>query len=136
MSECSIFIRKSRYRQYALLLAGCYLGVLFVLLPLAGLSYLFAGCLLIAWFYLLLRAWPQPVTQIILYLDDEGLMHWQPSLLADGKLSEGSFITALCLRIEWLDWQGKRHRFWLFKDQVSEQDYRAVARQLQLQRWR
>lgn len=88
------------------------------------------------WFYVLLRAWPQPVTQVILYLDTEGLMHWQPALLADGKLTEGSFITALFLRIEWLDWQGKRHRFWLFKDQVSEQDYRAVARQLQLQRWR
>lgn len=107
-----------------------------MLLPLSGQGYLWALMLLTLWFYLLFDSWSQPFRSAVLCLDEKGAIQWQQVSFAAGQLSHRSLISNLLLLLEWQDEQGQKHRFWLFKDQVSEQDYRALARQLQLQRWR
>lgn len=136
MSACSVAIGPSRYRQYALLLAGLWLSVTFMLLPLTGQGYLWAGLLLTLWFYLLFAAWPHSFRSAVLCLDKQGAVQWLQVPFAAGQLSHRSLITHWLLLIEWQDRQGQQYRFWLFKDQVTAQDYRVLARQLQLQRWR
>lgn len=136
MSACSIAITASRYRQYALLAAGLWLSVIFLLLPLSGQGYLWGLLFLTLWFYLLLAAWQQPFRSAVLCLDEQGALQWQQVSLPAGQLCQRSLITHVLLLLEWHDEQGQRYRFWLFKDQVTAQDYRALARQLQLQRWR
>lgn len=136
MSACSVAITPSRYRQYALLAAGLWLCITFLLLPLSGQGYFWALLFLTLWLYLLLAAWQQPFRSAVLCLDEQGALQWQHLSFAAGQLSPRSLITNLMLVIEWHDRQGQHYRFWLFNDQVTAQDYRALARQLQLQRWR
>ncbi|GHG65223.1 hypothetical protein GCM10010919_12410 [Alishewanella longhuensis] len=107
-----------------------------MLLPLSGSGYLLAGVLLTLWFYALMCTWPQPFRATVLHIDQHGALYWQQQVLASGQLSQRSLITNWLLLLDWQDSQGQMHQLCLFRDQLTEQDYRALARQLQLQRWR
>ncbi len=119
-----------------LLVAGLWAAVVFLLLPLAGNSYWPAALLLTLWFYLIIRAWQHPFSRAILHIDSAGAVRWQHASLPSGQLSHRGLINTLLLQLHWYDEKGRNHRLWLFSDQLSKADYRALARQLQIQRWR
>lgn len=85
---------------------------------------------------MLLRAWQPPFTQAVLCIDEVGVIAWQQTYIVGGVLSHRCLVSHWLLIIEWLDSDGREHRYWLFNDQLTASDYRALARQLQMQCWR
>ncbi|GGW65217.1 hypothetical protein GCM10008111_21590 [Alishewanella tabrizica] len=136
MLESSIALTSSRYRQYALLLAMLWGALVFLLLPLSGYRYAVAAVILSMWFYMLLRAWYMPFEYRVLHITAEGGVHWQPANQDAGQLSPRSLVTQWFIQLCWQDQQQKNHIKWIFSDQLSAADYRALARHIQLQRWR
>jgi len=108
----------------------------FLLLPLSGSRYAIAAVILSLWFYIFLHAWRAPYHSMILYISAEGSVHWQPAYRAAGQLSSRSLVTQWLIQLCWQDQHQKKHVVWIFSDQLSSADYRALARHIQLQRWR
>lgn len=112
------------------------ISVIYLFLPLHGYSYWAAAVLLTAGFWLLLKSWSEPFEMAVLHLDTLGNLHWQYVDLAAGTLDHRSLIQALLIVLVWQDLEGNKHRLWVFADQLSDAHYRALARHIQLQRWR
>jgi len=119
-----------------LLVAGLWVAVVFLLLPLAGNRYWPAALFLMLWFYLIIRAWQHPFSLAILHIDSAGAVRWQHTGLPSGQLSHRCLTSTLLLQLHWYDDGGRSSRLWIFADQLSRADYRALARQIQIQRWR
>lgn len=108
----------------------------FLLLPLYGVWYLLAIVLLACLLYILLQAWLTPLKHAVLYLAEDGSLHWQHAVLPAGQLHHDSVVSSWLIQLCWLDADNQPHKILLFADQFSDEDYRALARQIQLQRWR
>lgn len=114
---------------------GVWLSGFFLLLPLHGYAYATAWLLLtigLSYIFRLYNAEHQPVT---ICLDASGGLTWQGDASTSGRLSTATLLSVGWLQLVWVDNLGKQHGYWLFRDQVSDHDYRALARVLQLLRW-
>lgn len=108
----------------------------FLLLPLYGVWYLLAVVLLACLLYILLQAWLKPLKHAVLFLAADGTLHWQHTVLPAGQLHHDSVVSSWLIKLCWFDAYSHQHKILLFADQLSDVDYRALARQIQLQRWR
>ncbi|MDP5205615.1 hypothetical protein ORI99_00950 [Alishewanella sp. SMS9] len=136
MSGYSFYLRTSRYRRIALLAISLLGGAIVLTLPLQGIWYLPAALLLLAFFYLMLQYWAAPGVSGILHIEQDGALHWQQSALPAGQLAANCLLNPWCVQLFWYDEMGQQQRCYLFADQLSASDYRALARRVQLQRWR
>ena len=136
MSGSSFYIRPSRYRRIALLAVSLLGSAIVLTLPLQGIWYLPAALLLLAFFYLLLQYWAAPGVSGIMHLSQEGALHWQQSANPAGQLTADCLLNPWYVQLHWQDEVGQLQRCFLFADQLSASDYRALARLIQLQRWR
>lgn len=135
MSGSSLVLKPSKWRCRALLLAAALLALLFLLLPLTAERYLPAWLVLTAWFYLLWQLAQQPLTATMLQLNTKGELRWFAANLPAGQLQPDCLLSRYALQLSWRDQDGKSWRRWLFADQLSDADYRALARQIRMLQW-
>ncbi len=62
-------------------------------------------------------------------------MRWLGDALPSGVLMSQSLVCSWGILLYWLDQQQKIQRRWLYQDNFSETDFRALARHCQLRRW-
>lgn len=136
VSEYSLTVHPSRHRRYAIIAMAVASCLFFLLLPLYGVWYLLALVLLSYLLYILLHAWLKPFKYTVLYLAADGTLYWQHTSLPTGQLHHHSVVSNWLIQLCWLDAESKQHKILLFADQLKDADYRALARQIQLQRWR
>lgn len=135
MSGSSLALKPSHWRRRALLSAAVLLTLLFLVLPLTAERYLLAWLVLTAWFYLLWQLALQPLAATMLQLSTDGELRWFAASLPSGQLQSDCLLSRYAVQLSWRDNDGKIWRRWLFADQFSESDYRALARQIRMLQW-
>ncbi len=85
--------------------------------------------------YLLLQQWQQPLTTRMLSLAHSGELYWLGSQLPQGMLLPQSLVCSWGIWLYWQDAQHNIHQRWLYQDNFSNADFRALARHCQLIRW-
>jgi hypothetical protein len=134
--EYSLAIQPSCWRRY-LLFAPLLLALsLALLLPSSGLwlwSYLlllslFAG----VWW----QQWSERQTQVSLLIGEQGELRWLQCDIPAGQLQADSLILEWAIRLHWRTAPsrsypaGQLQQRWIFADQCSDDDFRALARSI------
>lgn len=128
MSEFSLAVKPSSLRRYLLLALLLASILVFAATPLPLSWRLILLPLWAVFFWYWLRLWQQPVIASVLFIDDNKL-HWLDSNLPAGMLCRGGVVGQYASLLCWDDGlSGKKQSVWLFYDQFSEGDYRALAR--------
>lgn len=135
MSGFSFALQRSSYKRGLLLLAGLVVLAAYGILPVTAVGFWLALPLLALTFYLLIRRWQQPVVAQALFLEDEGHLRWLQSALPGGKLCSPCLISPYAMLLSWHTDSAQKQQYWLCRDELSEHDYRALARHLQCWRW-
>ena len=135
MSGSSLALKRSSYKRGLLLLAGLAVLLVYSQLPVTGIGFWLSLPLLVLSYYLLLQRWQQPPCAQALLLQDNGGISWLQSALPAGQLCSPCLISQYAIVLSWHTEQRQRQQYWVCRDELSEQDYRALARQLQCWRW-
>ncbi|WP_215396482.1 protein YgfX [Rheinheimera oceanensis] len=71
-----------------------------------------------------------------LTITDNSQLHWFNSNLPPGRLLPGGLVSQHMLRLQWqADTDQRCYRKWIFADQCSEMQFRALARAISQQNW-
>lgn len=135
MSGSSLALKRSNYKRGLLLLAGLSVLLVYSQLPVKGIGFWLSMPLLVLTYYLLIKRWQQPLRAQALLLQDNGQLRWLQSAFASGQLCSPCLISQYAIVLSWHTENQQRQQYWLCRDELSEQDYRALARQLQCWRW-
>ncbi|MBU2280476.1 MAG: hypothetical protein KKB45_16925 [Gammaproteobacteria bacterium] len=131
----SLALRPSRWRHLAyscgLLLLLCSV----LLLPVRGWQLWLGSFPMLIGCYLLLESWKQPLTTTMLAIAQNGELRWLGDRLPQGVLLPQSLICSWGILLFWQDLQQKTQQRWLYQDNFSAPDFRALARHCQLIRW-
>ena len=85
--------------------------------------------------YFLLQKWQQQLPATLLLVSVKGDIHWLGDALAAGQLLPQSLVCHWGIWLYWRDAQQQTHQLWLYQDNFSQADFRALARHCQLVRW-
>lgn len=108
---------------------------MFALQPLPPLMlWLSAPFLFLLYRYLVILYRQTPVARG-LSLQADGQLRWWQSDQPGGQLMAGCLISEYALLLSWQSVNKQQHWQWLFADQLSAADYRALARQLNQFNW-
>jgi len=131
----SLALRPSRWRHVAF--SGGLLLILtsVLLLPVTGWWLWLSSLPMLAACYLLLQRWQQPLTTPMLSLADSGELRWLGDPLPPGILLPQSLVCSWGIWLYWQDPQQNIQQRWLYQDNFSVADFRALARHCQLRRW-
>lgn len=127
---------QSSHQQRLLALGLCGLLGLSVLSWPATSPWLFPAFLLLSLSFYGIAQWAQLPIPRFLTLSMHGELRWHADEWPPGHLVAGSVI---CRFGVWLCWQaadGQRHQRWLFRDQLSAENFRLLGRHCQHVRWR
>lgn len=136
MFESSVAIWPSRWRQY-LLIAPLLLAVsLALLLPSSGLwlwSYLVLLALFACFWW---QQWSELQISQSLLIGEQGELRWLQGDTPAGQLQADSLVLEWAIRLHWRTApsrvypRGHMQQRWLFADQCSDDDFRAIARSI------
>lgn len=105
------------------------------LLPLAGWWLYLSSLPMVVACYWLLQQWQQPLTTTMLSIANNGELCWLGDHLPAGFLRPQSLVCSWGIWLYWQDDQQRLHQYWLYQDNFSTADFRALARHCQLVRW-
>jgi len=131
----SLALRPSRWRHVAY--SGGLLLILaaVLLLPATG-GWLWLSSLpMLLACYWLLQQWQQPLTNSMLSIANTGELRWLGEQLPAGMLLPQSLVCSWGIWLYWQDEQQNIQQHWLYQDNFSTADFRALARHCQLVRW-
>jgi len=118
-----------------LLLAALPVLVLAVV-PLNGGGVMLAAVLLPLFYWHWYGVLQQLRQSAALTITDSGQLHWFNISLPNGRLLPGGLVSQHMLRLQWQADTGERcYRKWIFADQCSELQFRALARAISQQNW-
>jgi hypothetical protein len=106
-----------------------------MLLPLSGWGLWWGSVPMLAGCYWLLQRWQQPLLASQLSLSEQGELRWLGDSLPAGQLLPQSLVCDWGIWLYWLDNQQQTRHCWLYQDNFSNADFRALARHCQLVRW-
>ena len=86
-------------------------------------------------FYQLLRQWQQPVKARLLFLSEKGELKWWQDELPAGLLSAESLVSQFGIWLRWQDTEQQPQQLWLYRDNLSEEQFRSLARVCQSVKW-
>lgn len=135
VSASSLALRPSRWRHLAYLLAVMALFTVGLSLPLAGLQLALCAIPLLLVSYWLLQQWQTPLSNQVLMVQPGGQFHWLSDSQPKGTLLRSSLVCGWGVWLHWQDEQQQPGQLWLYRDNFSESDFRALARHCQLVRW-
>ncbi|MDF3127014.1 protein YgfX [Rheinheimera sp. 1928-s] len=119
-----------------LYLAQCLLILLiFLLQPFYALWWLLLWPWLFFCFYQLLRQWQHPIKARLLLLSEKGELKWWQDELPAGQLSAESLVSQLGIWLRWRDTEQQTQQLWLYRDNLSEEHFRSLARVCQTAKW-
>ena len=73
---------------------------------------------------------------LLLSLNDSGELYWSGNALPAGRLCQGGLVSQWLLRLSWQSSDGSQQfNKWIFADQCSGGQYRALARALNQRNW-
>ena len=103
---------------------------------------LLATALLLACYSFGYRAFQQLQQGVRLTLNPDGSVYWFDAAAAGGntaapaQLCHGGLVSQWALRLNWQTGKGKRaYQRWIFADQCSSAEFRALARAINQQNW-
>lgn len=134
-SAFSLALQPSRWRALPYGLSLLALILLCLLLPLSGWQLLLCSPVFILWLYWQLQRWQQPLNCRMLTLDENGRIRFFADVKPAGQLLQHSLVCAWGFWLYWRDDEGVVHQLWLYRDNFSESDGRALARACVQSRW-
>lgn len=106
-----------------------------VLLPLSGWWLGLAALLALGSIYWLAQQAAKPLAWTMLSLEQHGYFRVMPTM-QQGRLLPQSLICHFGIWLYWQDEQAQCHQCWLYADNFSQRDFRALARHCQNMKWR
>ena len=141
MFAYSLAIQPSRWRRYLLFTPLLLALSVALLLPSAGI-WLWSYLLLLSLFaYYWWQHWSDRQTPVTLLLGEQGELRWLQCDTAAGQLQADSLVLEWAIRLQWrtepsrLCPHGQLQQRWIFADQCSDDDFRALARSIRQRRW-
>ena len=138
MSAYNFSLAPSRWCQRGMLLLAAWPVPVLAVTPLGA-----AGVVLVAvllplfywhWYGVLQQLRYSSAT---LTITDNSQLHWFNSNLPPGRLLPGGLVSQHMLRLQWqADTDQRCYRKWIFADQCSEMQFRALARAISQQNWK
>ncbi|OGO78573.1 MAG: hypothetical protein A2203_12940, partial [Chromatiales bacterium RIFOXYA1_FULL_46_5] len=112
-----------------------FILLIFLLQPFYALWWLVLWPWLFFCFYQLLQQWQQPVKARLLFLSEKGQLKWWQDELPAGQLSAESLVSQLGIWLRWQDTEQRPQQLWLYRDNLSEENFRSLARVCQTVKW-
>lgn len=134
-SAYSLTLRPSRWRAVPYALSLLAIVSVCLLLPLLWWQLLLISPLLVAALYRQLRGWQQDLPIVMLTLQPHGRIRFLHDAKPPGQLLAQSLVCGWGFWLYWLDDDGRQHQMWLYRDNFSEADGRALARACTERRW-
>lgn len=125
----------SRMRRIVYLAQSLFILLIFLLQPFYALWWLVLWPWLFFCFYQLLRQWQEPVKARLLFLSEKGELKWWQDELPAGQLSAESLVSQLGIWLRWQDTEKRPQQLWLYRDNLSEENFRSLARVCQSVKW-
>lgn len=122
-------------RQLVYLAQSAFILLIFLLQPFYALWWLVLWPWLFFCFYQLLQQWQQPVKARLLFLTEKGDLKWWQDELPAGQLSATSLVSQLGIWLRWQDAEQQSQQLWLYRDNLSEEHFRSLARVCQSVKW-
>ena len=142
MSGFNISLTPSRWASRALLLTALWPPLLLALTPMPWWALLLATPLLLACYSFGYRAFQQLQQAVSLALNRDGSVYWfdaaeaGANTAAPAQLCRGGLVSQWALRLNWQIGKDKRtYQRWIFADQCSSAEFRALARAINQQNW-
>lgn len=122
-------------RRIVYLAQSVFILFIFLLQPFYALWWLLLWPWLFFCFYQLLRQWQQPVKARLLFLGEKGELKWWHDELPAGQMSATSLVSQFGIWLRWQDAEQQLQQLWLYRDNLSEEDFRSLARVCQTVKW-
>lgn len=122
-------------RRIVYLAQSVFILLIFLLQPFYALWWLLLWPWLFFCFYQLLRQWQQPVKARLLFLGEKGELKWWHDELPAGQMSATSLVSQFGIWLRWQDAEQRLQQLWLYRDNLSEEDFRSLARVCQTVKW-
>ncbi len=135
MSGCNVVIKFSRWRQLGLLALASVLFLIFCLQPFQPLLLALAAPMLCWLYWYGLTRYQRGLVATGLSVQADGQLRWLHSEQPGGQLLTGSLVSQFALLLRWQDQDNRQYQQWLLADQLTEADYRALARLLNQLNW-
>ncbi|RVT44436.1 hypothetical protein EMM73_16600 [Rheinheimera sediminis] len=133
--EYSLAFVPSRMRRIVYLAQSVVILLIFLFQPFIALWWLVLWPWLFFCFYQLIWQWLQPVKARLLFLSEKGRLRWWQDELPAGQLSADALVSQLGILLRWQDSELQHHQLWVYRDNVSEEHFRSLARVCQTVRW-
>ncbi len=134
MYQSALALHTSKVRRWGYRLAMLAVATGLLLLPFTG-GWLWLAILpALASCYWLAQQAVKPLCWTLLSLDHQGYFRVLPSM-QQGTLLPQSLICQFGIWLHWQDEQGKSQHCWLYADNFSQSDFRALARHCQNVKW-
>jgi len=136
VSAFNISLSASRYCLRGMFLLAALPVLALAVTPL-GVSGVILVALVVPLFYWhWYKMWQQLHHGVALTVTDNSQVHWFNSALPAGRLLPGGVVSQHMLRLQWQAEPEQRcYRKWIFADQCSEAQFRALARAISQQNW-
>jgi hypothetical protein len=122
-------------RRIVYLAQSVFILLIFLLQPFYAFWWLLLWPWLFFCFYQLLRQWQQPVKARLLFLGEKGELKWWQDELPAGQMSATSLVSQFGIWLRWQDAEQRLQQLWLYRDNLSEEDFRSLARVCQTVKW-
>ncbi len=122
-------------RRIVYLAQSLFILLIFLLQPFYALWWLVLWPWLFFCFYQLLQQWQQPVKARLLFLSEKGELKWWQDELPAGQLLASSLVSQFGIWMRWQDTEQRPQQLWLYRDNLSEEDFRSLARVCQTVKW-
>lgn len=136
MSAYNISLSASRLCQRGMLLLAALPVAVLAVTPLGITGFIVAVLVLLLFYWHWYAVLQQLQQSDALTLTDNTQIFWFNSNLPPGRLVSGGLVSQHMLRLQWQPETGQRcYRKWIFADQCSEPQFRALARAISQQNW-
>lgn len=142
MSGFNISLTPSGWASRALLLTALWPPLLLALTPMPWWALLLATPLLLAGYSFGYQAYQQVQQARLLALNSDGSVYWfDPAetggnTAAPAQVCHGGLVSQWAVRLSWRQSKEQRpYQRWIFADQCSSAEFRALARAINQQNW-
>ncbi|MDR6981524.1 hypothetical protein J2X32_000132 [Rheinheimera pacifica] len=136
MSAYNLSLSASRLCQRGMLLLAALPVLVLAVTPLGVTGVILVAVVLPLFYWHWYGVLQQLQQSAALTLTDNSQLRWFNSNLPPGRLLPGGLVSQHMLRLQWqADTDQRCYRKWIFADQCSEPQFRALARAISQQNW-
>jgi hypothetical protein len=136
VSAYNLSLSASRWCQRGMMLLAALPVLVLAVTPLGGTGVMLVALVLLLFYWHWYGVLQQLQQSAALTITDNSQLHWFNSALPPGRLLPGGLVSQHMLRLQWqADTDQRCYRKWIFADQCSEAQFRALARAISQQNW-